>query len=174
LLRGDQQIRDIVLKLVPQATIAGRVLDTEGEPVEGVRVTVLKAGYANGVPRWSEVGSATTLDNGEYRIPRIAAGRYLMKCTIARIARAPSSSGIETAYTATYHPNATEPSLAAAIDVQDGSEVGGIDIRLAPTRVFHVRGRFQPPTGRRGAGNHDRDRRRSGGRQYAEQGRYSI
>ncbi len=147
-LKADQQIRDLVVKLVPQATIAGRVLDTEGEPVEGARVAVLKAGYANGTPRWSEVASATTLDNGEYRIPRVAAGRYLVKCTIARIARAPSSSGIETAYVATYHPNAKEPSLAGAIDAQDGSEVGGIDIRVAPTRVFHVRGRFQPPTAR--------------------------
>ena len=130
----------------------GRVLDTEGEPVEGARVAVLKAGYANGVPRWSEVASATTLDNGEYRIPRVAAGRYLVKCTIARIARAASLSGIETAYVATYHPNAEEPSLAAAIDVQDGSEIGGIDIRVAPTRVFHVRGRFQPPTARQAPG----------------------
>ncbi len=151
-LKADQQIRDLVLKLVPQATIAGRVLDAEGEPVEGARVAVLKAGYANGVPRWSEVASATTLDNGEYRIPKVVAGRYVVKCTIARIARAPSSSGIETAYAATYHPNATEPSLGAAIDVPDGSEVGGIDIRLAPTRVFHVRGRFQPPTGRQAPG----------------------
>jgi hypothetical protein len=147
-LKADRQIRELVIKLVPQATIAGRVLNIAGEPVEGARVAVLKARYANGVPHWSEVAFATTLDNGEYRIPRVAAGRYLVMCTIARIARAPSSSGIETGDAATYHPNATEPSLAAAIDVQDGSEIGGIDVRVASTRVFHVRGRLQPPTAR--------------------------
>lgn len=148
-LTADQQIRELVIKLVPQATIAGRVLDDEGEPVEGARVAVLKAGYANGILRWSEVASATTLDNGEYRIPRVAAGPYLVKCTIARIVRAPSSSGIETGYVTTYHPNATEQSLAAAVDVQDGSEIGAIDIRVATTGVFHVRGRF-PTTDRQG------------------------
>ena len=153
-LRTNQALRDLVLKLVPQATITGRVLDIEGEPVEGARVAVLKAGYANGFPRWSEVASATTLDNGEYRIPRVAAGRYLVKCTITRIARAPSSSGIETAYAVTYHPNATEPSLAEAIDVQDGSAIGGIDVRVASTGLFHVRGRLQPPTGRQAYGGY--------------------
>jgi hypothetical protein len=148
-LTADQQIRDLVLKLVPQATIAGRVLDAEGEPVEGARVAILKAGYVNGVPRWSEVASATTLDNGEYRIPRVAAGRYLVRSTVARIEPPPSSSKVETAYAATYHPNATEPSFAAAISVEEGAEIGGIDIRVATTGVFHVRGRL-PTTGSQG------------------------
>ena len=148
-LKADQQIRELVLRLVPQATISGRVLDVEGEPVEGARVAILRGGYVNGVPRWSEVASSTTLDNGEYRIPRVAAGRYLVRSTVARIEPPPSSSKIETGFAATYHPNATEPSLAAAIDVQDGAEIGGIDIRVATTGVFHVRGRF-PTTDRLG------------------------
>jgi hypothetical protein len=148
-LKADQQIRDLVLKLVPQATISGRVLDVEGEPVEGARVAILKARYANGVSRWSEVASATTLDNGEYRIPKVAAGRYLVRSTGAKIEPPQSSSKVETAYAATYHPNATEPSFAAAINVADGTEIGGIDIRVATTGVFHVRGRL-PTADRQG------------------------
>ena len=143
-VRRDEQIRDLVLKLVPRAVIAGRVLDVEGEPVEGARVALLKAGYTNGAPRSSEVASAVTLDNGEYRIPRVTAGRYLVRCGVARV----DSSGIETTYAATYYPNVTEPSLAAAIDVRDdGGEISGLDMRLAPVRVFHVRARFLPPSG---------------------------
>jgi hypothetical protein len=148
-VKANQQIEDLVLRLNPQAVIAGRVLDVEGEPVEGARVAILKGGYVNGVPRWSEVASATTLDNGEYRIPRVPAGRYLVRCTAAEIARAPSSSGAETAYAAAYHPNVAERSSAAVVEVQDGSEIRGIDIRLAATGVFHVRGRF-PTTDRLG------------------------
>jgi hypothetical protein len=148
-LKADQQIRDLVLKLVPQATISGRVLDTEGEPVEGARVAILKARYANGVSRWSEVASATTLDNGDYRIPRVAAGRYLVRCKAEGFEPSPSLSKVETAFATTYHPNVTDPSLATAINVEDGAEVGGIDIRVATTGVFHVRGRL-PTTDRQG------------------------
>jgi hypothetical protein len=129
---------------MPQAVIAGRVLDTDGESVEGASVTILKAAYAKGVPHWSVAGSALTLDNGGYRIPRVAAGRYLVKCGIAEV----DSSGIKTTYAATYYPNAMEPSIATVVDVRgDGGEINGIDIRVAPTSVFHVRGRIRPSDG---------------------------
>jgi protocatechuate 3,4-dioxygenase beta subunit len=81
-LAKDQQIKDIVLKLIPQAVVTGRVIDAERKPVEGARVSVLKAGSIGGVQRWTEVAFAPTLDNGEYRIPRVGPGRYLIKCTI--------------------------------------------------------------------------------------------
>jgi hypothetical protein len=148
-LGPNDQVKDLVLTLIPQAVVAGRVLDTEGQPVEGARVAILKAGYSNGVPHWSEAGSAVTLDNGEYRIPRVAAGRYLVKCGLTEI----DTSGITTTYGATYYPNAKEPSMADAVDVRsDGTEVSGIDIRVAPTPVFHVRGRLQPPDGQQDLG----------------------
>jgi hypothetical protein len=148
-LGPNDQVKDLLLTLIPQAVVAGRVLDTEGRPVEGARVAILKVGYSNGVPHWSEAGSAVTLDNGEYRVPRVAAGRYLVKCGITEI----DASGIKTTYAATYYPNAKELSMAAAVDVRsDGSEIGGIDISVAPTPVFHVRGRLQPSDGQQDLG----------------------
>src|SRR5262249_19175352 len=59
-LASNQQITDIVLKLVAQSVITGKVSDAKGAPVEGARVTLLKAGYADGVRHWSEVASAAT------------------------------------------------------------------------------------------------------------------
>jgi hypothetical protein len=151
-LERNQQIKDIVLKLAPQAVIAGRVLDAEGEPMEGAHVVILKADYIDAGTRWSEVASADTLDNGEYRIPRVSTGRYLVRCTTARMERLPSKSGTETTYTATYHPNVTDQSMAVSVDVREPSEIRGIDIHLKLVRVFHVRGQFQPPTGRQAPG----------------------
>jgi hypothetical protein len=148
-LAKDQQIKDIVLKLIPQAVVTGLVLDAEEKPVEGARVSLMKALSASGVPRWTEVGFAQTLDNGEYRIPRVGPGRYLIKCTIpsGEFERMPSESEAETGYAATYHPNVTDPSLASQIEVSDAGEIRGIDVQLAPTRLFHVRGSLQPPAG---------------------------
>ncbi|SRR6266849_9178249 len=57
--------------------------------------------------------------------------------------RAPSMSGSETGYAPTYYPNVTGQSMAAPIDVQEGSELRGIDIHLVAIRVFHVRGKSQ-------------------------------
>ena len=143
---ADGAPKDIVVKLVAQALIAGRVLDADGEPVEGVKVAVLKHGSV-------EVASATTLDNGEYRIARLTAGQYVVRCEAPHIDRAPSSSGVETGYAVTWYPNATDPSLAAEVGVKDGTDVSGIDIHLARVRLVRVSGRLQPPTGR-GAGGY--------------------
>ncbi len=146
-LAKDQQIKDIVLKLIPQAVVTGRVLDADHKPVEGARVSLLKSGSSGSATRWAEVAFAQTLDNGEYRIPRVGPGRYLIKCTIptGEFARMPSESEVETGYAATYHPNVTDPSLARQIEVSDGREIRGVDIQLNPARLFHVRGSLQLP-----------------------------
>lgn len=146
-LKKNEQINDVVLKLVPQAVVAGRVLDAEGKPVEGAHVTLQKSGRTGGAPYWTDVASAVTLDNGEYRIPRVASGRYVVKSTFSRPAlqRLRSQSEVEMGYAATYYPSVTDPSLASIVDVSDGREIRGIDIQLAPTPLFHLRGRFQLP-----------------------------
>ncbi len=147
-VKPKQQLRDLVLKLIPQSVIAGRILDNDGEPVEGLRVAVLKAGYAEGAPRWAEVASATTLDNGQYRVPRVGPGRYLVRCG----STATDSSGLETTYAPRYYPDASEPSQASMVEVrEDGNEIGGLDMRVAPIRVYQVRGRFHSPDGREAA-----------------------
>ncbi len=146
----NQQIQDIVLKLVPQAVIAGRVVDAEGDPVEGAQIVLLKSSWADGAQHWSPVASGSTLDNGEYRVAKIGAGQYLVKCTVPRIVatfdRLPSAAEKDTGYASTYYPNVTNLLSASPVDVRDGAEVRGIDIRMAPVRLFHVR--FQPAAGR--------------------------
>ena len=114
-LTKNQQIKDIVLKLSPQAVVTGRVIDPESKPVEGARVSLLKAGSLGGVPHWAEVASAQTLDNGEYRIPRAGPGRYLVKAMMPNrdFERMTSESEVETGYAASYHPNVTDPAITA-------------------------------------------------------------
>jgi hypothetical protein len=84
LLQRNQQVTDIVLKLVAQSVVTGKVSDAKGVPVEGARVTLLKAGYSAGIRHWREIASAETLDNAEYRIPRVVEGRYLVRASIVR------------------------------------------------------------------------------------------
>jgi protocatechuate 3,4-dioxygenase beta subunit len=54
------------LKLIKPATIKGKVVNSKGKGVEGVRVDAYGAGY----------GSATTNAKGEYKITGLAADTY--------------------------------------------------------------------------------------------------
>lgn len=149
-LQRNEHLKDLVLKLVPEAIIAGRVLDADGEPIEGVHVAILKLERSRGVPRWTEVASANTLDNGVYRCPRLAAGRYLVKCDLPRRERAPSSSGTETGYVSTWYPKVLHELEATPVIVNAGSEISNIDVHMMMSPLFSVRARFQdsgPATG---------------------------
>jgi carboxypeptidase family protein len=143
-LERNQQMTDIVLKLAGQSVVTGRVTDTDGAPVEDARVTLLKAGYTGGVRHWSEIASAESLDNGEYRIPRVVAGLYLVRASIPKpdVERMASAGVGEIGRAATYYPKTTDQSLAAPVDVAGGAEIRGIDIQFVPIRVFHIRGKL--------------------------------
>lgn len=144
-IKQNENVKDIVLRLAPQGLITGRVIDVDGEPIEGARVSAMRRiGHDAGVPRLVEAASAITLDNGEYRIPRLDDGRYLVRCIAPRFERAESTSGTEIGYGTTYYPDSPDLLKAGEIAILGGGDIGRIDLRVAPTRLFHVRGRFQP------------------------------
>ena len=135
-LDKNQKIDSVVLKLVAQAVVTGKVFDVD-EPVEGARVTLLTAGTRR------EIASAVTLDNGEYRIPRVPAGSYLVKAAMPaqpEVKRMPADSSRETGLVPSYYPNVADATVAAPVDVMGPTELRDVDIHLARTRVYHVRG----------------------------------
>jgi 5-hydroxyisourate hydrolase-like protein (transthyretin family) len=135
-LDKNQKLHSIVLKLVAQAVVTGKVFDGD-EPVEGARVTLLTAGTRR------EIASAITLDNGEYRIPRVPAGSYIVNAAIPpqpEIKRTPAESGLENGFTPTYYPNATDATVAAPVEITGPAERRGVDIHLVRTRLYRVRG----------------------------------
>lgn len=157
-LGPEQQIRNIVFKLSPQSVIVGKVLDEDGDPAANVQVRALKYGYRGGKKQWSQVANGQTSDIGEYRIPNLDPGRYLVTTN----ARNPNNNGMPTLsneplpdapdmmYGATYYPSTLDSANAVPVDVGPGGEVRGIDIRLRKTRVFRIRGKVLNATGGRG------------------------
>jgi hypothetical protein len=47
-LAAGQQLHQIAFRLVPLGAIAGRVVDEDGEPLQGVGIQALRFSYANG------------------------------------------------------------------------------------------------------------------------------
>jgi Carboxypeptidase regulatory-like domain len=86
-IRTGQQITDVAFRLTPAATISGRVLDSNGEPLTGITVQALRSSYdATGKRSLQPAASARTNDLGEYRLYWINPGRYLVNANSARSA----------------------------------------------------------------------------------------
>jgi len=71
--------REVVIRLTPLATILGRVADTDGEAMGRVVVVALRSDLAHGWRSWEPAGKAVTDDRGQYHIPWLRAGQYLVQ-----------------------------------------------------------------------------------------------
>jgi len=125
MLQVDEKKTDVTVKLVPTGAIIGRVLDSEGEPVEGAQV-VAEGG-----------NEALTDDKGRFRIGGLQPGRYRVRAKSSVVSGSPPeirTDGSEEVYDAlTYFPG--------RVRVAPSVEVNGIDIHLVRAPILSVSGR---------------------------------
>ncbi len=131
-LVAGQQLKDIFFKMAPAAVISGRVLDEDGEPPPANTLAMaFQSSYQRGVRQWLPVGEAMVNDMGEFRIPSLAAGSYLVAAVNAQSV---ISTGVsaqqpgdkpEREYVLTFFPSATDTANATPIPVAAGAEAGG-------------------------------------------------
>lgn len=141
---AGQELKGLRYALVPQAVIAGKVLDDEGEPAQGVQVMVLSQRRLRGKTTWMPVGQAgQTNDKGEYRVPNIQTGKYIVMAQLWRQVAAEASTGQRpaTSFVSTFYPGVTESGQATQVEATAGSELSGLDITLKRAPVFRVRGK---------------------------------
>jgi hypothetical protein len=136
--------RELIFYLRRCAVITGTIVDADGDPLRGVSVTATMA-----LPRPNRgtdvvLGTASTNDVGEFRIPDLMPTRYLI------FAAAPSEDGVESmdgrdrkkernVYGTTYYPGTLNREQAVPVKVHSGDEVP-IRFGLLMTRVFRVNG----------------------------------
>jgi hypothetical protein len=148
-LGQDQHLKDLAIKLNPQSVIVGKVVDEDGDPVANVNVQALRYLYRQGKKQWVPNGNGQTSDIGEFRIPELQPGRYLVSANgrnagmnfMPLAATEPLPDKPEMIYATTYYPNSTDSATAAPVDVGAAAEIRGIEIHLQKTKVFRVRGR---------------------------------
>ena len=121
-LRND----NLVFRLVPTGAIRGRVVDAEGEGVEGVLVQIFVSTFLRGKRSVFFVGSRYTDDRGEYRFGTLRDGTYHMAVTgkpwYAERQRDAAGPLARAGYAATYYPNTRDPRAATPLEVKPGQE----------------------------------------------------
>lgn len=134
----------VVLALVPQGVISGKVLDEDGDPVDDATVQVLAQTWVRGKVRDAIRASARVNDLGEFRFPKLWPGKYFV---FAEVQKPPSAAATVAAASdvrplRTYHPAALTLLQAAPIELKAGDEISDINIQMQKAATYTVRGRL--------------------------------
>jgi hypothetical protein len=136
---------NVVIKLIPQGVISGRVIDDDGEPVPGAEVEVMRRVWVNGSRRLNQVDLESTHADGGFAIGGLQPGRYYVRASYRKEEDRPAESGrrsaIKEAFIPAFFPAALDVTGATPIDVAAGAQIPGIDIRLKKSRAFRVSGK---------------------------------
>lgn len=130
----------------PVTEIRGRVVDTEGEPVSGVTIMVLRSTVTQGRRESVISKMATTNDKGEYRVAQLPSGRYLVKAagfhgTSIYLGDDPPMPNTHETFEPVYFPRARTEDAAAAIALDAGAEAYA-DFSLELKPGHRLRGRI--------------------------------
>jgi protocatechuate 3,4-dioxygenase beta subunit len=139
----EQHVQDVTIQLVPMGVVSGHVLDEDGDPIVGARVTILQYSYGPRRKRLGAVGQVESNDLGEFEALDLAPGRYYFQVAVPQprnIPRHTRWAHAEEAYPATFYPNAREIGQATATDVAPGAHLNNIDFRLRKMPAYHIRG----------------------------------
>ncbi len=135
---------DLVIKLTPQAEVQGRVLNSDGEPLESVGIQLMQQQIVNGRKQWQLSGGGSTDENGVYRIENLQPGHYVIRSESRTAFPGSQNIGPEGrlvagVYPPQFYPNAPDLGTAQALDLKPG-EQGQADFTLSAVKAFSVRG----------------------------------
>jgi hypothetical protein len=151
-LDKGQKMKEVVVKLAPEGLIAGRVLDEDGDPMAYVAIECMSVGYEHGKHKLIGHAETNTNDLGEFRLPGLTAGRYIVGAVFQaqnmywgidvqqRPVRTPGQAA-EEAYVTTYYPRTMNLNSASTIEVSPGAQISGIILAPMRSRTVHIKGR---------------------------------
>jgi len=134
------------------AAVSGTILYDDGSPAGGVRVSALVRTKNDWMPLPSSpIGgqsySASTDDQGKYRISGLPAGEYLLEATLSiqgmfyKVGEGGSSVGTWPIYSLSFYPGGSSRRKdAAPMTVTPGEKHPGEDLEIPLTKLHTVRG----------------------------------
>ena len=124
-----ESVEGMVIQLRLSAVVAGRIFDSDGEPLPLALVQAYRQSFGPEGARLQPAGTATTDDRGMYRIFRLEPGKYVVG---VRPLNEPSPrSELIYEYSGSFYPNARSATEAAILKLDWGQELGNIDLQMA-------------------------------------------
>jgi hypothetical protein len=164
---GESQTLNLVM--LPSSTIAGRILNEDGEPMQNVSVAALHYVYTPAGRRLVEAKRAMTNDKGEYRLFGLKPGPYLLMAdklrgsfeegnfNLAVATQAASGHQDQKVYALTYYQNERSPEQATPIVLKPGDETQA-NFALARQPAHHVTGKVSGITAPKPSDNPEESR----------------
>jgi carboxypeptidase family protein/prealbumin domain-containing protein len=127
----------MIFELDPSPRVHGRVLDTEGKPLEGVEISLISEKWREEEEiKDGEIKSFQTLYSntdaeGRYKIEKVAPGRYLLGVNVIR--PTPQSP-----YARIFYPGVSDIKQAEVISVESGKATGPFNLSLKQKLEKHT------------------------------------
>jgi hypothetical protein len=134
----DQKITGVQIKLTQYGSIAGRVVDPDGDVWPRGTAILYRLTWRHGKRKLDENEQAEIDDRGMFRVGKLAPGRYY----IALKPGGQRAGLTPLPYQTTFYPGALDPVNAVAVPLRAGQEVNGIEIKLQSVDTYSVRGRI--------------------------------
>lgn len=146
--RSTQQVKvsggvaeDVRLALARGGIISGTIVDSAGEPLQGVRVRALRVRRENDHLVASLTGwDRSTDERGRYRLFGLPSGSYLLVAAMGAEASG-ADRAQHTGFAPTYFPGTPSIEGAQTLRVEVGAELSALDLTIAPTFTARVTGR---------------------------------
>jgi Carboxypeptidase regulatory-like domain len=150
-LAAGQARGKIDIRLGLAGVIAGRISDSDGEPVYGLQVFAIRPSYSEGGHMTEvELCETRTDDRGEYRLAGLKPGSYLIRAGGAAKQTGSITEGRAWTFAAAYFPGFPQAAEAQTVKVAAGAEVDAIDLQVVSASrntykiTTHVLGTSKP------------------------------
>ena len=136
------------IELVPGAIVSGRILDEDGDPLNGCWVQARPVEHPEQIVS-SQIARSVS-EPSDYRLFGLLPGKYILaaQCVVPAFQPRPFSAGPDPppslAYPLQFYPTAPDAASAEPIELAAGIDRAGIDFRMQPAHVTQVRAVIAP------------------------------
>ena len=149
-LESAADAKNLVFHMQAAAVITGKIVDTEGDPIPNASIQAMPPG-PGGARFTGYQGFGNTNDLGDFRIPNLRPGKYLLLLSASggprvskRVEADKDQSKEELNYVPTYYPGTLEKSEAVPLELHPGDETPVTFSPLA-SPTFFIRGTVVKP-----------------------------
>ena len=139
-LVSGSPVTDVKISLIPGGIVSGTVRDSYGDPLHGAQVILMRVKTQAGKRGLSQVESAVTDAEGNFRMDGLDRGSYAV-CAGSRQVTYPAGGGEPLVYRDSCFPGPLETALLTPFRLEPGREMRTA-LTLAAVRGVLVRGRI--------------------------------